>query len=77
MSEEPTYRLGELQLRIVEKIIDLMRRHGGATIADMTKATGWLPHTTRAAISVNKRKFGLSVERSKNADGRSVYSIPA
>jgi Protein of unknown function (DUF3489) len=31
-------------------VIDLLRRADGATIADLTQATGWLPHTTRAAL---------------------------
>ena len=32
-------------------IIDLLRRADGATIVDLTQATGWLVHTTRAAIT--------------------------
>ena len=31
-------------------MIDLLRRADGATIVDLTQATGWLAHTTRAAI---------------------------
>ena len=32
-------------------ILDLLRRADGATIVDLTQATGWLAHTTRAAIT--------------------------
>ncbi len=32
-------------------MINLLRRADGATIVDLTQATGWLAHTTRAAIS--------------------------
>jgi Protein of unknown function (DUF3489) len=32
-------------------LIALLRRSEGATIGVLTKATGWLPHTTRAAIT--------------------------
>jgi Protein of unknown function (DUF3489) len=32
-------------------VIELLRRANGATIVDLTQATGWLPHTTRAALT--------------------------
>jgi len=33
------------------QVIELLRRADGATIIDLTQATGWLPHTTRAALT--------------------------
>src|SRR3954467_3789481 len=30
-------------------VIGLLQREGGATLADLVDATGWLAHTTRAA----------------------------
>jgi DNA-binding MarR family transcriptional regulator len=55
-------------------VIELLQRDGGATIGDLTEATGWLPHTTRAAIT-GLRKRGYSVMREKREDGASGYRI--
>jgi hypothetical protein len=33
------------------RVIDLLQRCDGATIPNLTEATGWLPHTTRAALT--------------------------
>jgi len=46
----------------------------GATLDDMVAATGWLPHTTRAALT-GLRKKGHELAKSKNADGQTVYRI--
>src|SRR3954471_13248059 len=32
-------------------VIGLLQREGGATLADLVDATGWLAHTTRAALT--------------------------
>src|SRR5688572_7801679 len=32
-------------------VIGLLQRKEGATLADLVAATGWLPHTTRAALT--------------------------
>jgi hypothetical protein len=32
-------------------LLELLRADGGASLDELTKATGWLPHTTRAAIT--------------------------
>ncbi len=55
-------------------IIGLLRQDGGATLNDLIEATGWLPHTTRAALSGLRRK-GLVLEKIKNAAGKSTYRI--
>jgi hypothetical protein len=52
----------------------LLSRPEGATIGVLTKATGWLPHTTRAAIT-GVRKRGYSVVLDRSADGASVYRL--
>ena len=55
-------------------LVKLLERPKGATIAEMVDATGWLPHTTRAALT-GLRKRGLTIARCKE-DGRgSVYRI--
>ena len=53
-------------------MINLLRRADGATIVDLTQATGWLAHTTRAAIT-GLRKRGYAVTRERSEAGESVY----
>jgi uncharacterized protein DUF3489 len=55
-------------------VIELLRRADGATIIDLTQATGWLPHTTRAALT-GLRKRGYAVIRERIGAGDSVYRI--
>jgi hypothetical protein len=55
-------------------VIELLWRADGATIVDLTEATGWLPHTTRAALS-GLRKRGYAVIRERIGVGDSVYRI--
>lgn len=55
-----------------EKVLALLTRTGGATLDELIEATGWLPHTTRAALTGLKKK-GHKVERTK-VDGVSRYT---
>jgi len=55
-------------------VVAMLRRSQGATIGDLTAATGWLPHTTRAAIT-GLRNRGYSVIRERIEDGGSAYRI--
>ena len=55
-------------------VLDLLRRADGATIVDLTQATGWLAHATRAAIT-GLRKRGYAVTRERIVAGESVYRI--
>jgi predicted ArsR family transcriptional regulator len=54
-------------------IIMLLQREGGATLGDLVAATGWLPHTTRAALT-GLRKKGHAISKTK-PDGVTTYSI--
>ena len=45
-------------------VINLLRRADGAGIVDLTEATGWLSHTTRAALT-GLRKRGYAVVRER------------
>jgi hypothetical protein len=56
------------------QVIELLRCADGATIVDLTQATGWLPHTTRAALT-GLRKRGYAVIRERIGAGDSVYRI--
>lgn len=51
----------------------LLTRPDGATSAELIEATGWLPHTTRAALT-GIRKKGHQVTRGKR-DGVTCYRI--
>ncbi len=37
-------------------VLDLLTREEGATLDDLMAATGWLPHTTRAALTGFRKK---------------------
>ncbi len=54
-------------------IVSLMERKEGATLDDMTGATGWLPHTTRAALT-GLRKRGHEIASTK-IDGVRTYRV--
>ena len=56
-------------------VIDLLAREGGVTLGELASATGWLPHTVRAALS-GLRKKGHAISRSRQ-DGHSRYSLAA
>jgi hypothetical protein len=58
------------------QIITLLRRPGGATIAELATATGWQHHSIRGLISgALRKKLGLSVESSKTEQGRSYRIV--
>jgi hypothetical protein len=54
-------------------IVTMMQKSKGASIEALIEATGWLPHTTRAALT-GLRKRGFSIEYKKEAAG-AVYRI--
>jgi Protein of unknown function (DUF3489) len=56
------------------QVIDLLQREGGAALAELNTATGWLPHTTRAALT-GLRKRGMALERLCDPDGTSRYHL--
>jgi hypothetical protein len=55
-------------------ILALLGREEGASLADLIAATGWLPHTTRAALT-GLRQRGFMLARSKGEDGRTLYRV--
>ncbi len=59
-------------------LVDLVSRRGGATIAELTKATGWQPHSVRGAISGTlKKKLGLAIASEKVESRGRVYRAVA
>ena len=59
------------------QVIAMLRRTEGATIAQISEATGWNSNTVRGAMAgALKKKLGLNVMRMpQNASGQSVYRI--
>jgi hypothetical protein len=55
-------------------VLALLRRAEGASLDELTAATGWLPHTNRAALT-GLRKKGHALTREKREDGISIYRI--
>ena len=58
-------------------LVALLERDHGATIEELIVATGWLAHTTRAALTgLRKRGYAVAIDRSDDKRG-SFYRIPA
>ena len=56
-------------------VLALLHRDEGTSLAEIVTATGWLPHTTRAALT-RLRQRGYSIARAQLAAGAgSVYRI--
>ena len=55
-------------------LVAMLSKPKGATLAQLVEATGWLPHTTRAALT-GLRKRGFAIERAADDKFGSVYRI--
>jgi Protein of unknown function (DUF3489) len=52
------------------RVIALLQRDQGATLADLIAATDWLPHTSRAALTgLRKRGYVVALDRSDRKRG--------
>jgi len=52
----------------------LLRRRRGASLVELTEATGWQAHSVRAALT-GLRKQNVRVDRMSDKQGGSVYRI--
>ena len=60
------------------KVLDLLKRAEGSTLAELMKATGWQAHSVRGFLSGTvSKKLGLAVTSAKVEDGEHTYSIKA
>jgi Protein of unknown function (DUF3489) len=57
------------------KIVDLLKRPGGASLKQLMKMTGWQPHSVRGFLSTLGKKMRIPVESFKNGDGERAYRI--
>jgi hypothetical protein len=89
--EEPTAAASEKRIREVSlatarvpradsklgRVVEMLAGDAGATIGDLTTATGWLEHTTRAALTgLRHRGYVLTLTK-RERNGASVYRIAA
>lgn len=59
----------------IATVVALLEREQGATLAELVEVTGWLPHTTRAALT-GLRKKGRAIAKTKRGDA-TCYRIEA
>ena len=57
------------------KILELIGRPKGATLAEIVKATDWQKHSIRGFLSTAAKKHGLKIESTKTETGDRVYQI--
>lgn len=58
------------------KVIALLERPTGATLAQLMKATGWQAHSVRGFLAgALTKKMGLKIKSNKPGDEDRVYSV--
>jgi hypothetical protein len=57
------------------KILELIGRPKGASLAEIQKATDWQAHSVRGFLSTAAKKHGLKIESAKTETGDRVYQI--
>jgi len=60
----------------IATVLELLARPDGAPVSDIIAATGWLPHTIRAAIT-GLRKKGHRIQRFKRAGKTGYFLVSA
>lgn len=55
-------------------MVERLSAEAGASIEDLIAATGWLPHTMRAALTGLRRK-GYTLGKNKGENGPTRYRI--
>jgi Protein of unknown function (DUF3489) len=61
----------------IARVIELLQRDHGATLESLILATGWLPHTARAALTgLRHRGYDVRLDRGEKGSA-SVYRIDA
>ena len=59
-----------------EKVLELMKRKEGATLAEIAKATDWQRHSIRGFVRGHvTKKLGLKVESTNGETGERTYRI--
>ena len=58
------------------RLIAMLQREEGASIEAIMAAMGWLPHTSRAALT-GLRKTGYQIVKAKDGQERTIYRLDA
>jgi hypothetical protein len=57
------------------QVVELLQRDDGATLNELVVTTGWLPHTTRAALTgLRKRGYSVTIDRSDKERGSTYHA---
>lgn len=73
---EETYKATPKQESKTNLVLGMLQRAEGATIDQLASATGWLPHTTRAALTGLKKKGHVVTSEKVEGQGR-IYRVVA
>jgi len=61
-----------------DRVLGLLESKGGTTIAAISKATGWQPHSVRGFFAgVVRKKLGLTLESKTSKSGRIYWIVRA
>jgi hypothetical protein len=75
---KPSARPGVRADSKLSTMLALLRRREGATLEQLTKATGWQSHSVRGAMSgAIKKKMGLTIASAKVAGVRTYHVATA
>ncbi len=75
-AQAPHKTTGARQGSKTVKVLDLLKRSGGATLKELRKATGWQAHSVRGFLSgALGKKMGLTVTSTKAEDEERRYSV--
>lgn len=58
-------------------VLALLQRREGATLGQLVEATGWLPHTARAALTGLRKKGHVITSGKENGQSRVYRAEPA
>jgi hypothetical protein len=60
----------------IARVVELLQRAQGANLDELTSATGWLPHTARAALTgLRHRGYEVRLERGENGRASSYRAL--
>lgn len=68
------FRVTTMEKTKIASIKEMISRRNGATIAELTRRTGWKPHSVRAAIS-SLRKDGIDIRLEPLESRGMVYHL--
>ena len=57
------------------KVLDLLKRPEGATLAELMKKTDWQAHSVRGFLSIAGKKHRLKIESTRTGAGERNYKI--